>query len=360
MIRSLGKQRISQTGRQTGGSIHSRGALYRILQNRLYLGEIEHKEQIYPGEHEGILSRELWERVQEQLRTNNHAHRNGLRASVPSLLIGLIFDEQGNRFTPAHAVKNGKRYRYYVSQIAIKNPGSPHLGTVRIPANEIERLVLFKLQSFLATQATVLDAISSKKESAAATKTLLAVAKNWSKQLACGVNGETRCFVRAVISRVVIQSDAMELFLDKRTLRDALFGTRSPSTSGGLTGWVNLRIQGKIDKCAREMRLVLPPNNNGELPSHHVPSLIKAVVRAHDWYDRILRGEFSSIYTIAKSTGLNERYVSRIFQCAFLALDIVESILNGNQPARMTLEDLRSNLPLEWTSQRQLLSFQGD
>src|SRR5713226_276799 len=120
------RERISQTGRKTGGAAYSRGALYNILQNRIYLGEIEHRGQVYPGEHEGIVPRELWERVQAQLRANNHTHQNVLRAAMPSLLVGLVYDERGNRFTPAHAVKNGKRYRYYVSQAAIKNPGSCH------------------------------------------------------------------------------------------------------------------------------------------------------------------------------------------------------------------------------------------
>lgn len=106
------KQRISQAGRQTGGVTYSRGALYRILQNRIYLGEIEHRGQIYPGEHKAIVPRELWERVEARLQSNNRTHKNGSRAATPSLLVGLIFDQQGNRFTPAHAVKNGKRYRY--------------------------------------------------------------------------------------------------------------------------------------------------------------------------------------------------------------------------------------------------------
>ena len=128
------KKRISQIGRRTGGAAYSRGALYSILQNRIYLGEIDHRGQIYPGEHKGIVPRELWARVQAQLRTNNQAHKNGLRAAMPSLLVGLLYDERSNRFTPAHAVKNGKRYRYYVSQAAIKNPGSSHVGPIRIPA----------------------------------------------------------------------------------------------------------------------------------------------------------------------------------------------------------------------------------
>ena len=89
----------------------SRGALYDLLQNRIYIGEIEHKGKIYPGEHRGIVPPELWEQVQAQLRANQNAHRNNPRAVIPNLLAGLVHDDRGNRFTPTHAVKNGKRYR---------------------------------------------------------------------------------------------------------------------------------------------------------------------------------------------------------------------------------------------------------
>lgn len=88
-----------------------------------------------------------------------------------------------------------------------------------------------------------------------------------------------------------------------------------------------------------------------------MPSLIKAVARAHDWYGRVVRGELTGGRSIAQATGLDERYVRHIFRCAFLAPDIVESILDGRQPAEMTLENLRTHLPIEWAAQRRLLGF---
>ena len=95
------------------------------------------------------------------------------------------------------------------------------------------------------------------------------------------------------------------------------------------------------------------------IPVHPLPSLVKAVARAHDWYERIVRGELSGTRSIAHATGLDERYASRILQCAFLAPDIVESILDGRQPARMTLENFRTSVPIEWPAQQQLLGFSG-
>ena len=121
------KIRIGPSGEKTGGGAYSRGGLYRILGNRIYCGVVFHKGSSYTGEHEAIIDLDLWERVQAKLAENTHAHRHGTNADAPSLLRGLVYDEGGNRFTPSHAVKNGKRYRYYVSQRVIRDANRQHL-----------------------------------------------------------------------------------------------------------------------------------------------------------------------------------------------------------------------------------------
>jgi hypothetical protein len=124
-------------------------------------------------------------------------------------------------------------------------------------------------------------------------------------------------------------------------------------------GLLALRIKARLKRCGGEVRLVLPANSGGEIPVRPLPSLIKAVARAHDWYERIVRGQLTGSRSIADATGLDERYVSRILQRAFLAPDIVESILDGRQPVKMTLENFRTRLPLDWATQRQLLDVSG-
>lgn len=122
-------------------------------------------------------------------------------------------------------------------------------------------------------------------------------------------------------------------------------------------GFLSLKVKARLKRCGGEVRLVVPANSGGEIPVHLVPSLIKVVARAHDWYRRIIRGELTGSRSIAEATGLGERYVRRIFQCAFLAPDIVESTMDGRQPANMTLQNFRAHLPNEWAAQRQLLGF---
>src|SRR5205814_1329388 len=110
-IRSVA--RISGAGRSYGGQAYSRGALYQLLKNAVYIGRIVHRGESFAGQHEAIIEPEVWTQVSTLLADNNRSHRSPGRKSSPSLLTGLLFDGQGNRYTPTHAVKSGKRYRYY-------------------------------------------------------------------------------------------------------------------------------------------------------------------------------------------------------------------------------------------------------
>jgi len=110
----VSKARVDRYGRATGGNSIARGALYTMLQNRIYRGRIVHKDKHYPGEHEAIVDEALWDEVQRQLGANRVDRASGTDAAEPSLLAGLIYDDSGQRMTPSHANKKGTRYRYYV------------------------------------------------------------------------------------------------------------------------------------------------------------------------------------------------------------------------------------------------------
>ncbi len=120
------KRRILADGTPYGGQKLSRGALYLMLQNRIYRGEITHKGNAYPGEHPAIVDEALWDQVQAILAENRVDRDIGSYAKQPSLLAGLAFDETGERLTPSHAVKKGTRYRYYVSRSLIIGTAKDH------------------------------------------------------------------------------------------------------------------------------------------------------------------------------------------------------------------------------------------
>jgi Resolvase, N terminal domain/Recombinase len=111
----VSKRREGAGGRLAGGQRFSRGALYLMLQNRIYRGDIVYQGATYPGQHQAILDPELWQIVQGKLAANQQERALGVGAEAPSLLAGLIVDAGGNPMTSTHATKRAKRYRYYVS-----------------------------------------------------------------------------------------------------------------------------------------------------------------------------------------------------------------------------------------------------
>ena len=112
----VSKRRTAQDGRLYGAKPMARGALYHMLQNRIYRGEIVHKDQTYPGEHTSIVDEDLWQEVQTTLTANRVDRSAGNGNHHVSLLAGFIYDADGELMTPSHAVKKGVRYRYYVSK----------------------------------------------------------------------------------------------------------------------------------------------------------------------------------------------------------------------------------------------------
>jgi DNA invertase Pin-like site-specific DNA recombinase len=145
------KRREGAGGRLAGGQTFSRGILYLILQNRLYRGEVAHKGNVYPGQHEAIVDSGLWQIVQDKLAANRRARTLAVGAEAPSLLSGLIFDSDGNRMTPTHANKRGRRYRYYISA-SLLDRGRAGPNTMRVPAGEIDGLVLDRLHALISSR----------------------------------------------------------------------------------------------------------------------------------------------------------------------------------------------------------------
>jgi len=132
-----------------------------MLQNRTYRGEATHKGNSYPGEHSAIVDKPVWDAVQAALAENRVARATGARTKQPSLLTGMIFDEAGERLTPTWSVKKGTRYRYYMSTSLVTGAGRSRSRRRRIPAGNLETVVLNRLRTFLANRAEILDIIDN-------------------------------------------------------------------------------------------------------------------------------------------------------------------------------------------------------
>src|SRR6202048_2397846 len=147
------KCRTTAGGTERGGKPFSRGHIYRLLSNPIYIGEIAHKGQLYPGQHPALIDAYTWAAARDQLAANARDHRRKAHTTEPSLLAGVLVDARGERLTASHAVKKGRRYRYYVSTEA----GTDRAQGWRLAAQEIEDAVIKVLADVLTRPAMLLE-----------------------------------------------------------------------------------------------------------------------------------------------------------------------------------------------------------
>jgi site-specific DNA recombinase len=343
------KKRLSKTGNASGNNAFSRGALYSMLQNRIYLGEISHKDKSFPGQHPAIIDQDLWGLVQLQFKANVQAERRRPRTTSTSLLTGLLYDGAGNRFTPSHASKRGRRYRYYVSQALIQGRSKNPTGHCRLPAEEVEELVLSQLAALLQSTPRILDLLQPHPVSMTETQHVAKVAREYLTS-----QEKVRNDLRSMVTRIIVRQHKVELQLSKHAfLKTFLTPQRSEEITATLPvseDLIILEADAQLRRCGGEVRLLLADTEQNR--ARPVPSLVRAVARAHDWIDRILSGEVPNQRALAIQTGFDKRYISRIIPLAFLAPDITEAILDGKQHPNLSLEKCVNEIPFEWSQQR--------
>jgi len=318
------KQRILASGRVLGGCSFARGALYHLLRNRIYRGEVMHKGIAYPGEQSAIVDEELWNAVQAKLSGNLTRHRK-TRIESGALLGGLIFDDRGNRMAPTYTMRRGSRYRYYVSQARLR--GNREGSRPRIGADDVERLIveqLFRRQRRDGLAADITNGV-------------------WS--------AETRELILTMVDRVIVHHDEIEV-------AHKIKGGNAASIDGEdkNEGQNTLRLPLPPHR-PRERREILIPGNSGTQPRRIDQALILALARARIWMCALRQAEFVDTAEIAQRFGLSDAHVRRLLRFAYLAPDIVEAIVEGRQPRILTVKLLLKSIPLDWADQRAAFGF---
>ncbi|MGH7780576.1 MAG: recombinase family protein [Candidatus Binataceae bacterium] len=342
--------KVSKKGRQRGGKPFSRGALYCLLSNPIYLGEIRHKKERYPGQHEAILSRELWERVQERLRTGAVRRGEGRKTEAPrSPLAGKLFDETGDPLYVQGAAKGQHRYRYYVSRKRVLNGPESGEPRWRLSALEIERSVSAAARQFLADR----DAIAQKAEEsgidAHRLPSVLKSAQAWIERLRAET--ETSAALADLIERTELGRDGIRVSL-KLPIPPAEGESDTSRRHIALTKFVPMQMK----RRGVEMRMVL---EGDATPARVDLPLLNAVARARRWSLDLISGRVQSISELARREQLDRRSVHRLLRLAFLSPRIVEAIAEGRQPPDLTVIGLsrRVDLPLLWSAQEQALGI---
>lgn len=307
----VSKLRTYATGRTSGGQPFSRGALFHLLRNRIYLGQIVHKDQVFDGAHDGIVDPELFERVQARLDAQVRRHRSTAeKRTIKAPLTGKLFDAAGAPMSPTTSRgKSGRSYRYYVSAPLQQGSRPANRGMVqRLSAPVIERTVNEAIDRWLPGAQYPFEIVRSVHLSDRGLQVTLDAtqADNLAARLAEG---------EAILDRSL---DSVSIL---RPIRFSVNGGRQVIAAAG----------------------PLPPQPD--------PVLIAALRKAHSML-RTERG-LPVIETAPASP-----YDRSILRLAFLAPDIQRAILDGRQPRRLNLEALKQiDIPLAWSNQRQVLGF---
>ncbi|MCB1380131.1 MAG: recombinase family protein, partial [Alphaproteobacteria bacterium] len=377
------KVRRSADGRiSAGGRPFSSGNLHALLKYRTYIGEVAHKGSNYPGDHDAILTRDVWERVQAKLKAS--PKRRGARSgSPPSLpLTGLIFDETGDRLTPVHATKSGCRYYYYVSS-RLSQTDTRDPSAWRLPAPRLERVVAEAMLGFFDDHRKIQDILEEHAAPTMKQAHVLAQSLNSLKQLVEKIqqsqDSERLQIIIPIIRRIDLGRDHLTIRIDVSELL-TLIGLKDQGSVR-----TNAVAVGAAQHCKSHKDLLLNAVATNPIHAFSVPlvlkrrgvetmlviggtqepkaspdqHLIRTIARARAWFEDLKSGAVASINDIAARDQLPASEVSRQLPLAFLAPSIVAAILAGRQPVDLTAKTLMRlpDLPLDWSAQFRRLGF---
>ena len=352
----VSKTRIDKYGRQSGGKLLARGALYLLLQNPIYRGRIVHKENSYQGEHDAIIDATLWDRVEQRLAANRIERSEGADAREPSLLAGLIYDDTGERMIPSHANKRGNRYRYYVSKSLIFDTrrSTPH-GR-RVPASDLECLVEDRLRKFVANEGEVFGAIENLVADANDCKDLTVRAANLAARWPTLTPAIRRRMLHHLVDRIDLLPKTLEIRIILGRLPAILSdeaNLKHPQKAAANEPTMTLMVTARLKRAGMETKFLIEGAGGG-LRGTPDRSLLRLLGQAHRFRNMVMRGDGKTITELAREAGVGRSYFTRILRLSFLAPDITTMILRGRQTFEQTAKQLTGDtrLPVDWHEQR--------
>ena len=332
------KRRTYRGGRPYGEQPISRGPLYVILQNRIYVGDMVHKGKAYPGLQDGIIETELFDRVQAQLALVRVQRRHGVNAREPSLLAGLMRDEHGRMMSPSHAVKQQRRYRYYVSQVDDARGDLTTAPAWRVGAVEIERIICCAVTTKI--QRRVDNRIREGDLDSAVIIRLQDAGKNATAVLDDAPGSEQRALLLALTSRIAVSTTALTIDY-KLDAIDALL-----AEGDGQELRVPLPLA--LVRVGKQARMLLAAEGNST-PAD--ANLVKLLARGFSMRKAILKS--GSLDQAAVELGYGRDYAIALARVSYMAPVIVKAILGGVQPKTMSATPLvrTPRVPYRWDQQ---------
>ena len=329
-----------------GGVPFTRGMIFNLLSNAIYIGKIVHHGVAHDGEHEPIIPLDLWDSVQQQIEANRVARRDRSICAHSSLLAGIIRDEHGRRMTPSHTVRGSKRYRYYITHSSDLRDGDP--PAFRRPAREVERAVQLRLQSLLRDRAELRRLAAADVNGQMLIEGIRAAAA-----LADHLDDSSKRpgIIGALVRKVEVLEQAIRARIDAEALGRRL-GLHAVSDAPDL--WVETATA-KVWSSRASRLVITDSSGNAIQPDGALVALLREANAARAM---ALVDPSRTIREIAAEARLCRHRLSRLVRLSWLATEIVTAILEGRHPAGLTPRRLlAADLPLDWAAQKALLGF---
>jgi site-specific DNA recombinase len=272
----------------------------------------------------------LWDSVQKKL---SDPGKRQARTARTSLLTGLLYDETGDRLTPSHSVKAGRRYRYYISHRLMQARRRDEAGW-RLPAEELEKIVVAALIDLLGDEKRLTGMIGVAGKDPSDMRWALDRAADLSASIAETFESR-RDLICSVMSRIVVAPQRLSVTISHAGLCSALDFAPQPGGTDKI-----LEVPFTLRRRGVEARLVIAGDQQASTLDR---KLIETIAQAHEWMARLSSGQQVSIASLAREVGLDDGEISRVLPLAFLAPDIVSAILNGRQPVELTARHITAS-----------------
>ena len=327
--------RLSRAGRRTGGVPMSRGHLYWILSNPIYIGRLRHKGQIHTGLHPAIVDQETWGQVQQKLAAQTQSRRSPAK-DEHSFLAGKLFDDRGNRMSASYAAKGSRRWRYYVSRAVLSGSAQDAGSVVRVSAPAIENRVVRAIEAYVAAQAEP-------------RRPILRGATENERLRQPQTEQASHDTIRNAIERVTLSASWIEIILG-----DSAFDEERDRV---------LTIPWTPRSAHRQREIIHAIDQSDDRPTRRMRGrarqvFVDAMRDAHCWLNELLAHPTRSVGSIAVRVGRSERSIRMTLSLAFLAPDLAKAATEGRLPRGFGIKRL-IDLPMLWPEQWRVLGLQA-
>lgn len=354
----ISKQRENKQNKG-GGKPFSRGALFALLKNPLYIGKVAHQGKLFEGQHAAILEKQLWDAAQTLLINNRQNNKSRNSVKEPSLFAGLIFDDNNNPMSPSHSRKGDRHYRYYVSQAVLQYREVEAGSVFRISAKIVEDAVIKRLIEFFQTTKELLEIFSHFKLNADKQKTLIHKANKFIKNWEDLTTSKKIDYINIIIQKIQVGCEGIDITLSRVGMCQCLLKedpVNEKSKKQKNDEYI-IAIPAKLKRCSHETKLIIGEKYTNKTNSASLLAIQNALKKALIWNQVLITNQVSGMKALAKQENVTQRYIAHLIQLAFLAPDIMEAISKGDIPKTLTLSKLKEGFSHDWNEQHKELGF---